>query len=254
MIVALKHTDFGLPYVISEYYLITDYDIGRTLSQCKAAYEQLRFGSRTNISPLPPQYPPLVQQQQFPQGQQKRKSDSSILGHPYMSGEPSGKRRQSGIESMAGARSIQPKPPSGGDPSGTAVALAAPPQKRRGRPPKMEVERRNRDAMQRGEVFPAQIHGMPPLAGDFTASPYTPIAPSPSIIPGPPTSQVTVEQNVADDQTEDSPGRRKRQKGPAKPPRVSESHMASTILLIAVRLLRSSNQVKAAFQSIRRYL
>lgn len=142
-----------------------------------------------------------------------------------MSGEPSAKRRQSGMESMAGARNIQPKPPNGGSPPGSTVSLlAAPPQKRRGRPPKQEVERRNRDAMQRGEVFPAQLPGMPP-AGEFATSPYAPIAPTPSLAPGPPTPQASTEQNLPDDQA-DSPGKRKRPKATAKPPRVWVSDTA----------------------------
>lgn len=141
-----------------------------------------------------------------------------ILTPSYISGEPSAKRRQSGMEIMVGARDIRPKPPNGGSPVSMASLPAAPPQKRRGRPPKTEVERKNREAMQRGEVFPAQVSGPIP-SEEYATSPYATIAPTPpSLAPGPPTPQGFNDQVMP----EDSPGKRKRPKAPPKPPKVCD--------------------------------
>ncbi|KUJ12777.1 uncharacterized protein LY89DRAFT_192736 [Mollisia scopiformis] len=187
---------------------------GRTLKQCKAAFESLRPALPPPLPPHPVHaYPAPTQPFQIPP---KRKSESAILGPPYMQAEPPAKRRQSGMEPMVGARDIRPKPPNGGSPISMSSTPPTAPQKRRGRPPKAEVDRRNRDAMQRGEVFPAQF--LPPTTEEFATSPYTPIAPTPPVLaPGPPTPQGYIEQTPPDTQAEDSPGRKKRPKAPPKP-------------------------------------
>ncbi|KAE8449171.1 hypothetical protein EG329_008555 [Mollisiaceae sp. DMI_Dod_QoI] len=184
---------------------------GRTMSQCKAAYDSLL----RNVPALPPPAfsapPPPLQSIA-----QKRKSEP-FMEHSYMGPVPPAKRRQSGVETIPGARDIRPKPPNGGSPVSMASS-PAPPQKRRGRPPKTEVERRTRDAIQRGELFPAQSSSLPPTAEEFS-SPYAPIAPSPAPAPGPPTPQAPIEQTTPEIQADDSPGKKKRQRAPAKPPK-----------------------------------
>jgi hypothetical protein len=103
---------------------------GRTLNQCKAAYDSLGPGitSSSLHKPNPKtfsSFSSIFSEMPIPH---KRKSDAAI---------------------SSGARDIRPKPPKAG--------LHSPiiPQKRRGRPPKAEVERRQREAIAREETFPS---------------------------------------------------------------------------------------------------
>ncbi|CZR54665.1 uncharacterized protein PAC_04549 [Phialocephala subalpina] len=183
---------------------------GRTLNQCRTAFESLRSAYPPPSFQAPIPHVPNVQNIQIPR---KRPSDTVL--EPYMGMQiPPGKRRQSGMEAMAGSREILPKPPNGGSPISTASSPAPPQQKRRGRPPKTEVERRNRDAIQRGDVFPAQLPSqIQPHPEEFATSPYAAIAPA----RGPPTPQGPIEHTMLEMQADDSPGKKKRQRGPAKP-------------------------------------
>lgn len=191
---------------------------GRTLNQCKVAFESLQSAHP------PPYFPPLIQQQvpNVPnvQNPRKRTADSVLFEQSYMGVPiPPAKRRQPGMEAVTGSREILPKPPNG-SPISTASSPAPVPAKKRGRPPKTEVERRNRDAMQRGEIFPAQLPGLRPHLEDFATSPYATIAPTPSAAaPGPLPPQGPIEPVMSEIQAGDSPGKKKRQRGPAKPPK-----------------------------------
>lgn len=72
-------------------------------------------------------------------------------------GSSATKRRQSGPDSITVTRIIQPKPTSAatGSPQSFSPSLSnqTVPQKKRGRPSKADIEKRNRDALRKGEIL-----------------------------------------------------------------------------------------------------
>ncbi|KUJ18943.1 uncharacterized protein LY89DRAFT_667987 [Mollisia scopiformis] len=101
---------------------------GRTLKQCKDAFNSLQQASASR----------------------KRKPDSSTFDYPS---PPLMKRRQIGLETIPVARDIRPKPPNGGSMVSSTPYTHL---KKRGRPSKTEVERRNVETMAKGLVPPVQ--------------------------------------------------------------------------------------------------
>jgi len=96
-----------------------------------------------------------LQPSSAPPSSSKRK----LASEPFESslGSSAPKRRQSGPDTIAVGRTIQPKPTSAptGSPQSFSPSLPGQtgPQKKRGRPSKADIERRNRDALRKGEIL-----------------------------------------------------------------------------------------------------
>ncbi|KAF8856020.1 hypothetical protein BDZ45DRAFT_804520 [Acephala macrosclerotiorum] len=184
------------------------------------SYSFVGFITSENLSPRTEQFPvSLAQNIQNVRNSERLASVPIVFDQPYMGMPmPPSTRWQSAIETLAGSRELLSKPSVGGPP--VPISQAPAPAKKRGRPPKSEVERRNRAAIQRGEVFPAQLPPLlSPLPEEFATSPYAAIAPTRSGPSRPPTSQGYTEQAGRETHADDSPGREKRQRAPAKPPK-----------------------------------
>lgn len=147
----------------------------------------------------------------------KRKSAPDAFEH-LMTGPPP-KRRQSGVENVPAAREIRPKASNGGSPN-PASSMPTTQAKKRGRPSKADAERKQLEAIQRGEVIPP-AHITPKAGqqlGEGVMSTYMPIAPTPTPTATPLTPQpITHEQSprgltekeVAETAIGDSPGKKK---------------------------------------------
>lgn len=151
---------------------------GRNLQSCMDTFEVLRT--------QPYQYPTLP----LPNLSHKRKSAPEHL-EPLMTA-PQPKRRPSGAESLPSARDIRPKPTSSNgspNPFSTFQSASPPvPSKKRGRPSKEDVEKRNREAIARGEVLPppkaiTPKGGKLPISGESSSAGYAAIAPMTSLPP-----------------------------------------------------------------------
>jgi hypothetical protein len=107
---------------------------------------------------------------------------------------PETKKRKSGAETPTLARDLLPKPthPNNSSPSMTTMSSSptSTSQKKRGRPSKADQERRQREAMDRGEILPpGPVVSSAGLQGPDDIRPH----PSPvTILPAPRPSQTTV--------------------------------------------------------------
>lgn len=133
---------------------IADYTnciIGRSLSQCKGAFDSLRH------LPRPPSQLPTPQPQPqpfhtpnpvFTSAPNKRQSMTIMPG-------PDTKRRKSGAETPTSSHMmIAPKPSNGSQMAAmTSTPTTNSNQKKRGRPSKADVERKQKEAIERGEVI-----------------------------------------------------------------------------------------------------
>lgn len=101
--------------------------------------------------------------------------------------------RKSGAETPTLARDLLPKPanPNGGSPMSTMASSppATASQKKRGRPSKADVERKQREAIERGEIITPAAQSPAGMPGpDDSRSGYAPV----SILPAPPGPRETV--------------------------------------------------------------
>lgn len=129
------------------------------MKSCIDAFDALRSQS-------PPSSYSHPQPSSAPASSSKRKLVPESFDSSTGSSAP--KRRQSGPDSITVARIIQPKPPSGaiGSPQPFSPPLPGQsvPQKKRGRPSKADIERRNRDALRKGEILAAPSEPAPKRA------------------------------------------------------------------------------------------
>ena len=155
-----------------------------------------------------------------PPPQNKRKPPPESLD-PSTAGPPA-KRRTSGADSMI-ARDILPKPASNhGSPSFNPSQPTAAPKKR-GRPSKAAVERRQAEAIARGEVIPPKTLTPKPekQGGVESVGGYPPIAPMG--FPGPASErppQASFESRPYASPVEGSPGKKKRARPGSRPAKV----------------------------------
>ncbi|KAI6715746.1 hypothetical protein PZA11_002458 [Diplocarpon coronariae] len=157
---------------------------GRNLKQCKDVIEALR------PSQLAQAYPFQVHSQNqshpipsTPIVSLKRKSLGNF--EPFFSTAPAPKRRQSG-DPISATRDIRPKPPtSNGSPlSMTSFPTSEP--KKRGRPSKKDVERKQAEAIARGDIIPpATVMPVGYAACEDFGSGYAPILPTPTSMGAP---------------------------------------------------------------------
>jgi hypothetical protein len=156
----------------------TNCALGRDLSQCKHAFE---LQTRPLIQLHTPQpYPQtfLNPAPVFPGSSGKHQSVSMPSG-------PDTKKRKSGAETPTLSRDLLPKPVISS--SRQMPTPTSPPetrQKKRGRPSKTDVERKQREAIERGDVIPPISVPSPPagLQGQDDRPGVTPvmILPAPS--------------------------------------------------------------------------
>ncbi|KAH7360842.1 hypothetical protein BKA65DRAFT_547556 [Rhexocercosporidium sp. MPI-PUGE-AT-0058] len=191
---------------------------GRTLKQCKDVFESLR------PSHPAPVFPPHVQNQSQIQSHNlpissapspgiKRKSTSGTL-EAFSSG-PAPKRRQSSSDPVIPARdrTIRPKPLNG-SPLSIAASFPTPEPKKRGRPSKKDVERKQQEAIARGDIIPpGPSMTSYQVSGEEVSVPgYATIRPQPlQYAPGPGTP---IERDIPE--SAGSPGRKRRPKAAPK--------------------------------------
>ncbi|KAG9242116.1 hypothetical protein BJ878DRAFT_188460 [Calycina marina] len=194
---AIKHSDIPLDRLVR---VLTDGNVtpdweqmqiphSRNVNSCRRTWDILRNEVRTGLTSS------SYYQQQHPSAPSSSHKRRSTLNQYDSSGEISSpKRRQSGTD-ITTTRTIQPKP--------TTTALASPQQyspstlgpgepgkKKRGRPSKAEIEKRNRVATERGEILPLDDpitstgpEGMAVTMGVSGAHRDRDILPSPKIFP-----------------------------------------------------------------------
>ncbi|KAG4431690.1 hypothetical protein IFR05_012835 [Cadophora sp. M221] len=197
---------------------------GRTLKQCKDVFESLRS------SPAPPIFQAQIQSQSQSQSQShnlpvpmssvassgiKRKSAPGTL-EVFSSGPPP-KRRQSSGDPVVIARDIRPKPSNGSPLSSMTTSFPTPEPKKRGRPSKKDVERKQQEAIARGDILPPapsmttyQVPGE-----DVSVSGYATILPA--VAPAlhyAPSSGTPVERDIPE--SAGSPGKKRRPKATPK--------------------------------------
>ena len=258
--------------------------LGRDLSQCKEAFETLRRqpgqpGSQPTqlqlqpqpqlqLQPQPQSQPQLQQQQQpqsflkqtpFPSTSNKRQAMNMISGSDS-------KRRKSGNETPT-TRDILPKPSNG---SGSPLTMTTPSpatsnQKKRGRPSKADVERKQREAIERGDIIPPALAAASPagLQGqeEVRSGGFAPIMPALAPAPAPVLArnpqgamtpghilspQMGMEQVPPVIMSADT-GKKRRARPPPKP------KVRGLFNLVGIMLTkrRSQSQVKVNFLSIR---
>lgn len=153
---------------------------------------------------------------------------------------PESKKRKSGAETPTLARDLLPKPmhPNNNSPSMTTMSSspASTSQKKRGRPSKADQERRQQEAMERGEILPPG-----PVASSVGLQGPDDIRPHPSpvtILPAPRPSQTAVTQGLmlspqiamergpSPTMGSEATVRKRKPKPPAKP-KVSDSFQAA---------------------------
>ena len=136
--------------------------IGRNLAQCKATFESLRQSLYPpGQLPTPqhhPQQPPHTFNPVYPSAPHKRPSMNT---GPEQTDRDS-KRRKSGTQTPTSAYPshgpvLAPRPSNGGSPGLQSMPPSSAPSsgKKRGRPSKLEVERKQREAIERGEIIPS---------------------------------------------------------------------------------------------------
>jgi hypothetical protein len=204
---ALQHTDVESELVIGITADMTNCYIGRTVKMCMDMFNNLR----------PSQHIPYSGMSTIASvsTSSKRKSAPDAFEH-LMTGPPP-KRRQSGVENAPAAREIRPKASNGGSPN-LASSMPTTQAKKRGRPSKADAERKQLEAIQRGEVIPP-AHITPKAGqqpGESVMSTYMPIAPTPTatpLTPQPMTHEQSPRGRTEKEATEapigDSPGKKK---------------------------------------------
>jgi len=240
---------------------------GRNLSECKSAFDSF-FWQPSNQLPtlqLQPQLQPqsFLVQPPFLGASHKRKSTNTISG-------PDSKRRKSGTEAPT-THNILPKPSnSSGSPlTMTTLSLATSNQKKRGRPSKADIERKQREAIERGDIIPPALAAASPagLQGQEEVKPrgFPPIASALASVPAPVPSrnpqaamtqghilspQMGMEQVPPVIMSADT-GKKRRARPPPKPKVRSSTYKNSVGIVLTKR--RSQSRVKASFQSIHQW-
>jgi hypothetical protein len=214
---ALQHTDVESDLVFGITADMANCYIGRTVKMCMDVFDTLRLSQHHPYSGMSTAVNISTSS--------KRKSAPDAFEHP-MTGPPP-KRRQSGVETVPNTREIRPKASNGGSPIPTS---SMPPTlaKKRGRPSKADAERKQLEAIARGEVIPpAQITPKGVHPGESLMGGYMPIAPTPTTTPLTPqpiaheqsplglTEKETTEPAIGD-----SPGKKKRPRAAPKTAKV----------------------------------
>jgi hypothetical protein len=218
---ALQPTDVESELVIGVTADMTNCYIGRTVKMCMDMFNSLRSGQHHPYSGMSTIASVGTSS--------KRKSAPDAFEH-LMTGPPP-KRRQSGVENVPTTREIRPKASNGGSPN-PASSIPTTQAKKRGRPSKADAERKQLEAIQRGEVIPP-AHITPKSGqqlGEGVMSTYMPIAPTPTptatpLTPQPMTQEQSprglTEKEAAETAIGDSPGKKKsRSRAPPKAPKV----------------------------------
>ncbi|KAH9216578.1 hypothetical protein DL95DRAFT_118718 [Leptodontidium sp. 2 PMI_412] len=196
---------------------------GRTLKQCKDVFESLRS------SPAAPTFQTQLQGQSQSQSQShnlpvpmssvassgiKRKSGPGTL--EVLSSGPPPKRRQSSGDPVIIARDIRPKP-SNGSPLSMTPSFPTPEPKKRGRPSKKDVERKQQEAIARGDILPPapsmttyQVPGED-VSGSSYATILPAVAPALHYAPSP---GIPIERDIPE--SAGSPGKKRRPKAAPK--------------------------------------
>ncbi|KAK0129553.1 hypothetical protein ONS96_000118 [Cadophora gregata f. sp. sojae] len=196
---------------------------GRNLKQCKDAFESLRF------SPSAPMFQPHIQSQSHGQSQShnlavpnlsatssgiKRKSAPGAMEPFFPAAGPPAKRRQSSGDPVSIARDIRPKPSNGSPLSTTSFPTQEP--KKRGRPSKKDVERKQQEAIARGDILPPATSMGYQMQGEEVSVPgYAPIRPA--VTPTPqyaPSPGIPIERELPE--RAGSPGEKRRPKATPK--------------------------------------
>jgi hypothetical protein len=188
---------------------------GRTVKMCMDAFNNLRSGQHHPYSGMST----IASVSTL----SKRKSAPDAFEH--LTTGPPPKRRQSGVETVPITREIRPK---AGSPN-PASSMPTTQAKKRGRPSKADAERKQLEAIQRGEVIPP-AHITPKAGqqpGESVMSTYMPIAPTPTATPQTPQPMTheqsprgLTEKEAAETAIGDSPGKKKRSRAPPKAAKV----------------------------------
>ncbi|KAE9378966.1 hypothetical protein N431DRAFT_149461 [Stipitochalara longipes BDJ] len=148
------------------YQVLADYNVspdweqmllpnGRNISQCKHALESMRVGPPSQLS-TPQPYPQTFLNPAPPVYTSSSSGKRQSMNLPP--GPEQKRPRKSGAETPTLARDLLPKPanPNGGSPMSTMSSspAATTSQKKRGRPSKADVERKQREAIERGDIIP----------------------------------------------------------------------------------------------------
>ncbi len=162
---------------------------------------------------------------------------------------PESKKRKSGTETPTLARDLLPKPthPNNNSPSMTTMSSSPAPtsQKKRGRPSKADQERRQQEAMERGEILPpGPVASSAGLQGPDDIRPHpspvsilpAPRPPQTAVTPGQMLSpQIAMERGPSPTMGSEATVRKRRPKPPAKP-KVSNSFKLLKPMLTTRRL------------------
>lgn len=215
----VQPTDIGRLDLYIGYFInkITDSSVGRNLKQCKDAIEALR------AVPLMPTYPyqPHSQSLSLPSPTIastgiKRKAPGTLESFSPASAPG---RRLSG-DPVITTRDIRPKPPtSNGSPlSMTSFPTSEP--KKRGRPSKKDAERKQAEAIARGDIIPpittTPLMSYASHGEDVGMSSYAPILPTPASMNHGymygPSPNTPIETKEGPESVVGSPGKKKRPK------------------------------------------
>jgi hypothetical protein len=174
---------------------------------------------------------------------------------------PETKKRKSGAETPTLARDLLPKPthPNNNSPSMTTMSSSptSTSQKKRGRPSKADQERRQREAMDRGEILPpgpvvssAGLQGpddIRPHPSPVTILPALPRPSQTAVTPGHmPSPQIAMERGPSPIMGSEATVRKRKPKPPPKP-KVSSSFKVLKVMLTPRRL---KNLVSTSFYLI----
>lgn len=158
---------------------------GRNILQCKHAFSSLQHGPPSQLSTPQPFPQTFLNPQPVYSSSSGNKRQSMNL--PPGPGPDQKRPRKSGAETPTLARDLLPKPanPNGGSPMSTMAS--SPPtttsQKKRGRPSKADVERKQREAIERGEIITPASQSPAGMPGpDDSRSGHAPV----TILPAPP--------------------------------------------------------------------
>jgi len=200
---------------------------GRNLKQCKDVFASL------GISPPAPVFhshiPSQSHGQSLNQSQShnlpvpsassgiKRKSAPGAM-EPFASAAgPPAKRRQSSGDPVSITRDIRPKPSNGSPLSMTSFPTQEP--KKRGRPSKKDVERKQQEAIARGDIIPpAPSMGYQMPGEEVSVAGYAPIRPAVTpTLQYAPSPGIPIEREIPE--SAGSPGKRRRLKAAPKAPK-----------------------------------